>query len=425
MDVARPDIARKKRRRRIVISCLALLVLTAVTIGLSRLEPAVPSVEKSSIWSDTVKRATIENPMLRQVRGNGTLVPEQIQFVQSETDGRVERILVQPGAQVTAETVLMELSNAELKQAAFDAEYQLKAGEAQLTKLKVQLESDRLTQKATVATLKYEAEQAGFIAEADDTLAKDGLVPNLTARQSRAKATDLRGRVAIEEERLLITGESAKAQIAAAQAELEKTRALLALKQRQLAALQVRAGIEGVLQQIGDLQTLQVGQRINPSATLAKIVQPTKLKAEIKIAETQARDVLIGQPAAIDTRNGIIPGRVVRVDPSVVNGTVTVDVKLDGELPRGARPDLSVDGTIELERLDDAIYVGRPVQGQPDSTVGLFKLVDGGHGAVRVQVKLGRTSVSTVEIVQGLEVGDQVILSDMSAWDGHDRVKLN
>ncbi len=408
-----------------VISCIALLVLTAVTIGLSRLEPAVPSVEKSSIWSDTVKRATMENPMLRQVRGNGTLVPEQIQFVQSETDGRVERILVQPGAQVTAETVLMELSNAELKQAAFDAEYQLKAGEAQLTKLKVQLESDRLTQKATVATLKYEAEQAGFIAEADDTLAKDGLVPNLTARQSRAKATDLNGRVAIEEERLLITGESAKAQIAAAQAELEKTRALLALKQRQLAALQVRAGIEGVLQQIGDLQTLQVGQRISPSATLAKIVQPTKLKAEIKIAETQARDVLIGQPAAIDTRNGIIPGRVVRVDPSVVNGTVTVDVKLDGELPRGARPDLSVDGTIELERLDNAIYVGRPVQGQPDSTVGLFKLVDGGRGAVRVQVKLGRTSVSTVEIVQGLEVGDQVILSDMSAWDGHDRVKLN
>lgn len=425
MDVARPDIARKKRRRRLVISCIALLVLTAVTIGLSRLEPAVPSVEKSSIWSDTVKRATTENPMLRQVRGNGTLVPEQIQFVQSETDGRVERILVQPGAQVTAETVLMELSNAELKQAAFDAEYQLKAGEAQLTKLKVQLESDRLTQKATVATLKYEAEQAGFIAEADDTLAKDGLVPNLTARQSRAKATDLSGRVAIEEERLLITGESAKAQIAAAQAELEKTRALLALKQRQLAALQVRAGIEGVLQQIGDLQTLQVGQRISPSATLAKIVQPTKLKAEIKIAETQARDVLIGQPAAIDTRNGIIPGRVVRVDPSVVNGTVTVDVKLDGELPRGARPDLSVDGTIELERLDDAIYVGRPVQGQPDSTVGLFKLVDGGRGAVRVQVKLGRTSVSTVEVVQGLEVGDQVILSDMSAWDGHDRVKLN
>jgi len=421
MDVARPDIARKKRRRRILISCAALLVLAAVTIGLSRLQPAAPTVERSSVWFDTVKRGE----MLRQVRGNGTLVPEQIQFVQSETDGRVERILVKPGAQVTADTILMQLSNEELKQEAFDAEYQLKAGEAQLTKLKVQLESDRLTQKATVATLKYETEQANFVAEADEILAKDGLVPNLTSRQSRAKATDLKGRVEIEEERLRIGAESAQAQIAAAQAELEKSRALLAMKRRQLAALDVRAGIDGVLQQIGDLQILQVGQRITPSATLAKIVQPTKLKAEIKIAETQARDILIGQIASIDTRNGIIPGRVVRVDPSVLNGTVTVDVKLDGELPRGARPDLSVDGTIELERLDDAVFVGRPVQGQPDSTIGLFKLVEGGRGAVRVQVKLGRTSVSTVEVIQGLEVGDQVILSDMSAWDGHERVKLN
>ena len=421
MDVARPDIARKKRRRRILLSCVALLLLAAVTIGLSRLQPAAPTVERSAIWTDTVKRGE----MLRQVRGNGTLVPEQIQFVQSETDGRVERILVKPGAQVTADTVLMELSNAELKQAAFEAEYQVKAGEAQLTKLKVQLASEQLAQKAAVATLKYECEQASFVAEADETLAKDGLIPNLTARQSRAKATDLKGRVEIEEERLRIMAESTKAQLDAADADLAKTRALFAMKKMQLAALEVRAGIEGVLQQIGDTQMLQVGQRITPSATLAKIVQPTKLKAEIKIAETQAKDVLIGQVASIDTRNGIIPGRVVRVDPAVVNGTVTVDVKLDGELPRGARPDLSVDGTIELERLNDAIFVGRPVQGQPDSTIGLFKLVDGGRGAVRVQVKLGRTSVSTVEIVQGLEVGDQVILSDMSAWDGHDRVKLN
>jgi HlyD family secretion protein len=425
MDVARPDIARRKKRRRLFFSLAALAAMAAVTIGLSRLKPAAPTVEKSSIWTDTVKRATGEIPMLRQVRGNGSLVPEQIQFVQSETDGRVERILVKPGAEVTADTVLMELSNAELKQLVFDAEYQVKAGEAQMTKLKVQLESERLAQKSVVATLKYETEQAGFVAEADEKLAKDGLVPHLTARQSRAKATDLRGRVEIEEERLRIAGESALAQMAAADADLEKTRALLALKRRQLAALQVRAGINGVLQQIGDTQMLQVGQRITPSATLAKIVQPTRLKAEIKVAETQARDILIGQVASIDTRNGVIPGRVVRVDPAVVNGTVTVDVKLEGELPRGARPDLSVDGTIELERLDDAIYVGRPVQGQPDSTVGLFKLVDGGREAVRVQVKLGRTSVSTVEVVQGLQVGDQVILSDMSAWDGHDRIRLD
>jgi HlyD family secretion protein len=425
MDVARPDIARRKKRRRLFVTLAALTVMAAVTIGLSRLKPAAPTVEKGSIWTDTVKQATRENPMLRQVRGNGSLVPEQIQFVQSETDGRVERIFVKPGAEVTADTVLMELSNAELKQLVFDAEYQVKVGEAQITRLKVQLESERLAQKAVVATLKYETEQAGFVAEADEKLARDGLVPHLTARQSRAKATDLRGRVEIEEERLRIAGESALAQMAAAEAELEKTRALLALKSRQLAALKVCAGIDGVLQQIGDTQMLQVGQRITPSATLAKIVQPNRLKAEIKVAETQARDILIGQVAFIDTRNGIIPGRVVRVDPAVINGTVTVDVKLEGELPRGARPDLSVDGTIELERLDDAIYVGRPVQGQPDSTVGLFKLIDGGREAVRVQVKLGRTSVSTVEVVQGLQVGEQVILSDMSAWDGHDRIKLN
>ncbi|HXJ55481.1 MAG TPA: HlyD family efflux transporter periplasmic adaptor subunit [Verrucomicrobiae bacterium] len=403
------------------MSISALLALAVITMALSRLKPAAPSVEKSAIWTDVVKRGE----MLRQVRGNGTLVPEQIQFVQSETDGRVERIFIKPGAEVTADTVLMELSNAELKQAAFDAEFQVTIGVAQLAKLKVQLESEKLTQKAALATLRSDAEQAGLVAEADDILSKRGLVPILTAKQSRAKAVDLQARVEIEEERQRITEESIKAQLAAGEAELEKGRAQLALKRHQLAALQVRAGIDGVLQQIGDTQTLQVGQRISPSATLAKIVQPTHLKAEIRIAETQARDVLIGQVAAIDTRNGVIAGRVVRVDPSVVNGTVTVDVKLEGDLPRGARPDLSVDATIELERLADVLFVGRPVQGQPESTISLFKVIDGGSGAVRVAVKLGRTSVSTVEIIQGLEVGDQVVLSDMSAWDTYERVRLN
>lgn len=421
MDVARPDIARRKKRRRFLYLAVAALVLVAVTVGLSRLKPAAPSVEKGSVWTDTVKRG----PVLLQVRGNGTLVPEQIQFVQSETDGRVERILIQPGAQVTADTILMELSNAELKQEAFDAEFEVKIGIAQRERLKVQLESEKLTQKAAVATLKSDAEQAKLVAEADENLSKRGLVAVLTARQSRARAVDLLGRVEIEEERTRIAENSATAQLAAADADLEKVGAMFALKKRQLAALEVRAGIDGVLQQIGDTQMLQVGQRITPSATLAKIVQPTKLKAEIKIAETQAKDILIGQVAAIDTRNGIIPGRVVRVDPSVVNGTVTVDVKLEGDLPRGARPDLSVDGTIELERLDNVLFVGRPVQGQADSTVSLFKLVEEATGAVRVPVKLGRTSVSVVVIEQGLEVGDQVILSDMSAWDGHERVKLN
>jgi len=421
MDVARPDLARKKRRRQIITVVTSVLALAAVTLGLSRLEPAAPSIEKGSVWTNVVKRGE----MLRQVRGNGTLVPEQIQFVQSETDGRIERILVKPGAQVTADTILMELSNEELKQAVFDAEHQLKADEAQLTKLKVQLESDRLTQKAALATLKSEAEQARFVAEADETLSKDGLVPSLTARQSRARAKDLEARAEIEEERLLISAESATAQLAAAHAESEKIRALLAMKQRQLAALAVRAGIEGVLQQIGDLQPLQVGQRISPSATLAKIVQPTRLKAEVKVPETLAKDVLIGQVVSVDTRNGFIPGRVMRVDPAVQNGTVTVDVKLEGALPKGARPDLSVEGTIELERLDDVLYVSRPVQAQTDATIGLFKLVDGGRAAVRVPVKIGRTSVSTVEVIQGLEAGDQVILSDMSTWDAHAKVRLN
>jgi HlyD family secretion protein len=420
MDIARPDQARKRRRKRLLFGLVGLVVVAGVTVGLAQLKPAAPTVEKGSIWTDTVKRGQ----MLRQVRGNGTLVPEQIQFVQADTDGRVERIFVLPGAEVKSDTILLELSNPELKQAAFDAEWQLKAAEALLTKLKVQLESERLTQKAATATLKSEYEQARLEAEADAVLSKEGLVAFLNAKRTRAKADDLAARLQIEEDRLKISEDSAKAQVAVQEAELQKVRALLDLKQRQVAALQVRAGIEGVLQQIGDLVTLQVGQRVTPSATLAKIVQPTKLKAEIKIAETQARDVQIGQLAAIDTRNGIISGRVVRVDPSVFNGTVTVDVKLEGPLPRGARPDLSVDGTIELERLDDVLYVGRPVQGQPESTVSVFKVISGGREAIRVAVKLGRSSVSTIEIVEGLQSGDQVVLSDMSAWDNHERVKL-
>ena len=421
MDIARPDQARKKRRKRLLLGFGAVALVCGVTLGLAQLKPAVPSVERASLWTDTVK----QGQMLRQIRGNGSLVPEQIQFVQAETDGRVERILVLPGAEVKADTVLLELSNQQLKQDVFDAQWQLTGAEAQLTKLKVQLESERLTQKALIASLNADLTLSKLEAEADESLAKNGLVASLTAKRSRAKADELALRLEIEQERLRISEDSVKAQVAVQEAELEKVRALLALKQRQLEALRVRAGIDGVLQQIGDTVMLQVGQRITPSATLAKIVQPTKLKAEIKIAETQAKDILIGQVASIDTRNGIIPGRVVRVDPAVVNGTVTVDVKLEGALPKGARPDLSVDGTIELERLENVLYVGRPVEGQPDSTVGIFKLTDAGRNAVRTTVKLGRTSVSTIEILQGLQVGDQVILSDMSAWDNHERVRLN
>jgi HlyD family secretion protein len=421
MDIARPDQLRKKKRRRIAWVSATCVLLAAVSFCLSRLKPAAPSVEKASVWMDAVKKGQ----MLRQVRGNGSLVPIQIQYVQVETDGRVERILVLPGAEVKADTILLELSNPQLKQDVFDAEWQVKAAEAQLSRLTVQLESERLTQKSALASLKSDLAQARLEAEADEVLSKKGLVPSLTARRSTAKAEELTGRVEIEEQRLHISVDSTRSQLAVQEADLAKSRALLALKQRQFGELRVRAGIDGVLQQIGDLTTLQAGQRVTPSATLAKIVQPTKLKAEIKIAETQAKDILIGQAASVDTRNGIIPGHVTRVDPAVQNGTVTVDVQLEGPLPKGARPDLSVDGTIELERLENVLYVGRPVQGQPESTVGLFRLVEGGKYAVRVPVKLGRSSVSTIEILQGLEVGDQVILSDMSTWDSHERVRLN
>ena len=421
MDVPRPFAAAARRRRRIFTAAAVLVFLALVTAFLVQLEPAAPRVSGASVYMDVVKRG----PMVRQVRGNGTLVPEQIQFIASETDGRVERILVQPGAEVTPETVLMELSNPELQQAAFDVEWQLKAAEAQLVRLRVQLESDRLTQESAAASLKAEYLQAELEAQAEESLAAEGLVAEITARRSRSNADQLKSRYEIEQKRLEISGQSTEAQLAVQQAEVEKLRASLALKRQQVAALHVRAGIAGVLQQIGDRETLQVGQRIDPKATLAKIVQPSRLKAEIKVFETQARDVQIGQLAHIDTRNGIVPGEVVRVDPAVQNGTVTVEIRLDGELPRGARPDLSVEGTIQLERLEDVLYVGKPVHGQSDSTISLFRLAPGSQDAERVRVKLGRSSVSTVEILEGLQPGDRVVLSDMSNWDAHERIRLN
>jgi HlyD family secretion protein len=420
MDIARPDLKRARNRRRVLFSLGGLAVLALITLGLARLEPAAPRVDRAQVWTDTVKRGDIP----RQVRGNGTLVPEQIQYVQADTDGRIERIHVLAGAVVQPDTLILELSNPELEQQAFDLEWQLKAAEARLRQLQVLLESERLTQESTIASLRADHTQAALDAEADSILAKDGLVPDLTMKRSRAKAEDLEQRLAVEQKRLLIKGDSDLAQLAVQEAELEKLRASLALRREKVAALKVRAGIEGVLQSVGDgRETLQVGQRMGPGATLAKIVQPTKLKAEIKIAETQARDVQIGQQAVIDTRNGLIKGVVTRVDPAVLNGTVTVDVKLEGALPRGARPDLSVDGTIELELLEDVLYVGRPVNGQPDATIGLFKVNADGE-AERVSVKLGRSSVSSIEVIEGLATGDVVVLSDMSQWDEFSRIKL-
>ena len=420
MDIARPDIARKKRRRRIAYSAAGLGALVLITIGLSRLKPAAPLVENT--WPDTVKRGE----MLRQVRGNGTLTPEEVLWIPTLNAGRVERIFVLPGAEVKADTVLVELSNQEVEQAAFDAEWQLKGAEAQLTNLHVQLETQRLNQQSAVAVAQANYSSAELDYQVNEELAKSGLVAALTLKQSKAKAEELSKLLAIEQERLKISADASKAQVAVQEATVAQLRAQLQLKRQQVEALKVRAGIDGVLQKLGDptMPTLQVGQQLGPGATVAKVANPAKLKAEIKIAETQAKDIQLRQFAEIDTRNGVIPGHVIRIDPAVQNGTVTVDVALDGPLPKGARPDLSVDGTIQLEKLENVLYVGRPVQAQPDSTIGLFKIIDGGKAAIRTPVKLGRSSVSTIEVLDGLREGEQVVLSDMSAYDTFDRVRL-
>ncbi len=421
MDIARPDAARARRRRRLLYSAGSLVVLIAITLGLARLKPAAPTVDRAQVWLDTVKRGE----MLRQVRGNGTLVPEEIHWIPAMTPGRIERIRVLPGAEVKADTILVELANPEVEQAALDAEWQLKAAEAQSNKLKVQLESDRLSQVAQAAQLNSECLVAKVDAEADTKLEAEKLVDRLTALRSRTKSEQLILRCELEQKRLIILEQNHQAQLAAQQAELERFRALLALKRKHQAELTVRAGIDGVLQRLGDRDPLQVGQQLAAGANIARVADPAKLKAEIRVVETQAKDIAHGQKAVIDTRNGTVSGRVTRIDPAVQNGTVTVDVALEGPLPKGARPDLTVEGVIELELLANVLYVGRPVQGQSESTVGLFKLDPDGHDATRVPVKLGRSSVSTIEILEGLREGDRVILSDMSQWDAHNRVRLN
>lgn len=422
MDVPiSPAVQKRRRSRRWLLGSGTVVVLALVTLGLSRLQPAAPLVEKSSLWMDTVKRGE----MLRQVRGNGTLVPEDIRWIPTLNAGRVERIMVLPGTAVKADTVMVELSNPELEQAAFEAESQVKAAKAGMANLRVQLESQKLTQRAAVASAQANYTGAKLDFEVNEELGKSGLVAGLTVKQAKSKAEQLATLLEIEQDRLKMGVEAAQAQIAEQDERIAQLDAQLELKRRQIEALKVRAGMDGVLQRLGDsISSLQIGQQLSPGALVARVANPAKLKATIKIAETQARDIQLDQTAEIDTRNGVIPGHVIRIDPAVENGTVTVDVALDGPLPRGARPDLSVDGTVQLERLTNVIYVGRPVQGQPDSTVGLFKVVDSGKGAVRVAVKLGRCSVSTVEIVDGLQVGEQVVLSDMSQWDAQERVRL-
>jgi HlyD family secretion protein len=417
MDVPRPHVAKQKRKRRIIIIAASVLGLILVTFALSRLKPAVPSIDRSTVWIDTVKRG----PMVRQVRGLGTLVPELIRWIPANMEGRVEKIIVWPGTHVEADTLILELSSPELEQSANDAESKAKAAEAELTSLRATLQREVLDQESTTARVHSEYEQAKMERQTNDQLAKNGLVSDLVYRTSKVKEAELANRDEIENKRLAFSRDSIEPQIASKQAAVDQAKELARLKLDQVGSLHVKAGMSGVLQQL----PVQIGQRVKAGDNLARVADPTKLKAQVKIAETQAKDILIDQKATIDTRNGIVNGHVVRVDPAVEQGTVTVDVAIDGELPKGARPDLSVDGTIELERLDNVIYVGRPAFGQENNTVGIFKLVAGSSEAVRTPVKLGRSSVNTIEILSGLEPGDQVILSDTSSMDAHERIRLN
>lgn len=417
MDIARPHIAKQKRRRRILFASGGVLALIVITVALSHLKPAVPSVDRSTVWVDTVKRG----PMLREVRGLGTLVPEEIRWIPANTEGRVEKIVVRPGTQVKADTVILELSSPELEQAAHDAESKLKAAEAEFTTLQAKLQRDLLDQESSTARVHSELEQARMESETNEQLKKNGLVAELQYKTAQVKAAELANRDAIEQKRLNFARDSIEPQLASKQAEVDQVKAAAQLKLDQVEALHVKAGMNGVLQQM----PVDVGQRVKIGDNLARVADPTKLKAEIKIAETQAKDIQIGEKATIDTRNGVVTGHVTRVDPAVEQGTVKVDAQIDGELPRGARPDLTIDGTIELERLDDVIYVGRPAFGQENNTVSIFKLVSGSSEAVRTPVKLGRSSVNSIEIVNGLQPGDQVILSDTSTWDAHERIRLN
>jgi HlyD family secretion protein len=416
MDIQRPSNARAKKIRRIIFATVAAVLLAGVTFGVSRLRPAAPSVDKATIWPDEVKRG----PMIIDVRGIGTLVPEDIRWITALTDSRVDKIVLHPGAIVKPDSIIIELSDPILQRETLDAEYQLKAAQADLESLKVTINSELLNQKSTAASVRSEYEQAKIQHAVDVRLHNEGVGAEVTEQLSRVKEQQLAVRTKLEDDRTQNAEDSAGARIQAQQSKVDQQRALYDLKKTELDALHVRSGIEGVLQ----LVPVEVGAHVLPGTNLARVANPKRLKAEIKIPETQAKDIAIGQPATVDTRNGIVKGLVSRIDPSVQNGTVTVDVQFSDPLPLGARPDLSVDGTIELDNLKDVLFVGRPVHGQSDSTIGLFKLVDDGSEAVRVNVKLGKVSVNSVQILDGLKVGDKVILSDMSAMDAFDRIRL-
>jgi len=418
MDISRPDLKQKKTQRQRLYVIAAVLVLAVITVIVLRLKPASPTVERATIWTDTVKRGAL----LRQVRGPGTLVPreDKIRLIPAETEATVVRIRVLPGAKVEPDTVLMELVDPQVQQELLDAQLQVKGAQADYVNTRAKLQSDLMTQKAAAATVGADHSQAQLQAKTDKSLYDLGVISGLTYSASKGKADELTTRNGIEGQRLSLNEKAIETQLAVQQTKVQQAQALLGLKQKQLEALTVRAGISGVLSELPH----QVGEHVAPGTTLAKVVQLDQLKASLKIPETQARDIQIGQPAEVDTHNGVIEGKVSRIDPAVLNGTVTVDVELAGALPQGARPDLSVDGTINLDRLADVLYVGRPASGNENSTITLFKLGPDGKTAVRVPVKVGRASVNSIQVVEGLQDGDTVILSDMSRWDNTDKIRL-
>jgi HlyD family secretion protein len=428
MDIQRKGVRKRKLIVGAVVGTVILVAFAAAFKWAGKLQPAAPGVELSTLWPDTVKRG----PMLREVRGLGTLVPEDTMLITAVTDGRVQRILVKPGTPVKADTVVMIMTSPELDTALLDADFALKAAEADYKNLEVTLHKTLLDLRSVAAQSSADYNTAKLEADRDSALAKENLLAATDAKISQVKAEQLNAKYEIEKERLSINPAAEQAQLDAQKVKVEQLRAQYELKKSQVDQLKVRAGFDGMLQSVPPpLTAVEEGQKVTAGTALGKVAQPSHLKAELKIAETQIKDVTIGQPASIDTRlagggsNGLIEGHVSRIEQSIVNGTVTVDVALKGTLPPGSRPDLSVDGTIQLEKLDDVVFVGRPVFGQENSTVTLFKLEPDGKYANKVKVTFGRSSVNTIEVKDGLQVGDKVILSDMSQFDQYDRIKLN
>lgn len=417
MDIKRPPKSKiKKKIRNAVMIVIGLAAIGGITYGLTKLKPAAPTLDSSTAVIETVKRGE----MVRDVRGNGTLVPDVTRWVPAPADGRVERILLKAGVEVDSSSVIAELSNPQLEQQATDTELQVKAAEADRENLKVRLESETMTQKSAIATINAQYSQAKLQLDADEVLGKQGLVSELTLKISRVNVQDLANRLKVEQERLAVAARSTKAQLNAAESRLQQLRALATLRRQDVEHLKVRAGTNGVLQQV----LITEGQQVTPGTNIARVADPTSLKAVLRVPETQIKDMRVGQKAIVDTRNGLIEGQVSRIDPAAREGTFEIDVSLTGPLPASARPDLSVDGTIELERLHDVLKVGRPAFGQAQQTIGMFVLTPDGSEAERRTVKLGRNSVSTIEILEGLREGDRVIISDTSALDSYNRIRI-